>query len=221
MAGRDSSERPGPDFPPGNGGSSAGDDVLEQGGWPRPVLTWRPPRVAVVLAAAGLLACLIVGYAAGGWHARHRAAALGRSPAASPVALSAAAALALSQSSGQCSARIGHALLQLGVQVTNQSAADVTLRRVRAALPLGGLEAISQAWGPCGELPTARDPSDNFLPAGASTWFTVTFRVLTTCPGPLPVQFTIDYDWRGRAAATRLPGFADLGQVSYPGCLGS
>jgi hypothetical protein len=49
--------------------------------------------------------------------------------------------------------QIGHAL-QLGVQVTNESSADLTLGRVTVVLPLGGLKVISQAWGPCGQLPT-------------------------------------------------------------------
>ena len=35
---------------------------------------------------------------------------------------------------------------------------------------------------------------DNAIPAGGSAWFTVTFKVLVKCPGPLPVQFTLGYD---------------------------
>ena len=191
---------------------------MEQGGRELPVLRWRPPRVAVILAAVALLAGLVAGYAAGDRHARTSAVPLPRSrSASSPTALSAAGTAALSQSGGQCSAQIGHAL-QLGVQVTNASAAGVTLRRVKAVLPLGGLKAIAQAWGPCGELPAASDVAGASLPAGSSTWFTVTFKVLIRCPGPLPVQFTADYDWRSRPAVAHLPGFADLGQVPYAGC---
>ena len=221
MTGRDGSEGPGPDFLPGSSRSSAGDDVLEQGGRQLPVLAWRPPRVAVILAAAALLAGLVAGYAAGDRHASNRAVPLPHSHgAASAGALPAAGAVALSQSGGQCSAQIGHEL-QLGVQVTNESPAGLTLRRVTAVLPLGGLRAISQAWGPCGQLPTVSDAAGNSLPAGSSTWFTVTFKVLVRCPGPLPVQFTLDYDWHDRPAATHLPGFPDLGQVPYAGCPGN
>lgn len=54
------------------------------------------------------------------------------------------------------------------------------------------LKAISQAWGPYGELAVASDTPDYALPAGASTWFTVTFKVLVKCPEALPVQFTLD-----------------------------
>jgi hypothetical protein len=56
------------------------------------------------------------------------------------------------------------------------------------------------------------------LSPGASTWFTVTFKVLVRCPGPMPVQFLLDYVQRGRPASARLPGFNDLSQVTYSGC---
>ena len=107
---------------------------------------------------------------------------------------------------------------ELGVQVTNLSAAGITLSRVEAILPLGGLRAISQQGGPCGALPAARDLVGNSLAPGASTWFTMTFKVLMKCPGPLPVQFTVDYASSGQPAAASLPGFPDLSQVPYTGC---
>ena len=56
------------------------------------------------------------------------------------------------------------------------------------------------------------------LPAGESTWFTVTFRVLLRCPQPLPVEFTVHYDQQGRPGSSHLPGFSDLGQVPYRAC---
>ena len=59
---------------------------------------------------------------------------------------------------------------------------------------------------------------DNAIPAGGSAWFTVTFKVLVKCPGPLPVQFTLGYDQLGREATIRLPGFEDLGDVPYASC---
>lgn len=123
----------------------------------------------------------------------------------------------MSQSSGACSVQTGR-LLQLGVQVTNQSQAAVTLRRVTAVLPMGGLRQVSHTWGPCGELPAASGAAVDALPAGASTWFTVTFKVLVRCPAPLPVQFTLEYDRLGRPATIRLPGFVDLGHVPYASC---
>jgi hypothetical protein len=197
--------------PPWAAGSPAGEDVLEQGGRRLPVPPWRPSLAAVILAAAAVLAGLVVGYAAGARHARSSPAA--RSPAR-PAALVAGS---VTQSLRQCSAQVGRAL-QLGVQVTNDSAEAVRLLWVQAVLPMGGLAAIAQAWGPCGELPAATGSPDNLLPAGASTWFTVTFQVLVRCPGPLPVQFALDYDQSGRVTSIRLPGFADLGHVPYAGC---
>jgi hypothetical protein len=218
VTGRDDTERPGPGFAPGSSGPSAGDDVVELGSRQLPILQRRPPPIAVILAAAGLLVGLVAGYAAGDRHARNSAAPLSRSRAASsPATPSAAGAFTLTQGDRQCSAQIGHAL-QLGVQVTNPSAAPLTLRRVKVVLPLAGLEEISQAWGPCGELPTGGGVPDNAVPAGGSAWFTVTFKVLVTCPGPLPVQFTVGYDQLGRAATLHMPGFDDLSHVPYASC---
>jgi hypothetical protein len=198
----------------------AGDDVLEMGSRRGPVLRWRPPTAALVLAAVGLLVGLAVGYAAG---ARPAGKPLSSPhPAASQTTGSfAAGGFPLSQTGPGCSAQIGHEL-QLGLEVTNLSATAITLRRVEVMLPMGGLKATSQAWGPCGELPTPGDALGNALPLtlgpGASAWFTVTFQVLVSCPQPLPVHFALDYDQSGRPAAIPLPSFPDLGQVSYGKC---
>jgi len=221
MSGRDDGERLQPYVPPGSDKPPAGDDVLEAGRRRRPVPGWRPPAAALVLGAAGLLIGLAVGYAVG---ARHD----GKPPppsraASSPTGPSfAAGGFPLSQSGPECSAQVGREL-QLGVEVTNLSTTAVTLRRVSVVLPLGGLRATSQAWGPCGEVPAAAQAPGNALPPtlgpGGSAWFTVTFQVLVRCPGPLPVQFTIDFDQGGRpAGAMPLPSFPDLSQVPYAGC---
>jgi hypothetical protein len=205
---------------PDGDGSGAGDDVLELGGRRRPVLRWWPPSAALVLGAAVLLAGLAVGYAAGARHAGEPAAPPSPSRAA-PAAPFSAGGFPLSQSGPQCSVQTGREL-QVGLQITNLSSAAVRLRRVEVVLPLGGLRVTSQAWGPCGELPATGEAPGNILPPtlgrGASSWFTITFQVLVRCPQPLPVQFTLDYDQQGRAAAIRLPGFPDLGQVPYSGC---
>ena len=50
---------------PDGGLPPAGDDVLEMGSRRGPVLRWRPPMAALVLAAMALLVGLAVGYAAG------------------------------------------------------------------------------------------------------------------------------------------------------------
>lgn len=219
MSGPDDGERLRPFRPPGSG-EAAGDDVLEAGRRPRKPPGWRPSAAALVLGAAGLLVGLAVGYAAG---ARHAGKPLPppRATSSPSTPLFAAGGFPLSQSGPECSAHTGHDL-QLGLEVTNLSATAVTLRRIRVVLPLGGLKATSQAWGPCGELPAAAQVPGRALALtlgpGASAWFTVTFEVLVRCPGPLPVQFTLDYDQAGRAAAMPLPSFPDLSQVPYPGC---
>jgi hypothetical protein len=222
---RDGSQHQEPEFPPG--GENAAGDVVEQGGgrlpspnwWPmnwRP-FNWRSPRGAAILLAVGLVAGLAVGYAAGDRHASRSASPPRPAPAASasPALSLAASSPALIQAIGTCAVQNGREL-QLGVQVTNQSTANVTLSLVRPVLPLGGLKWISQQWAPCSTLPTGQDPA--VLTPGASTWFSVTFEVLVRCPGPLPVEFTVDYLLNGRSAATSLPGFPDLGQVPYTGC---
>jgi len=209
---------------PDGDGPGAGDDVLEQGGRRRPVPRWWPPPAALVLGATALLAGLAAGYSAGARHATGHAAPPSPSPtpaAAAPAAPFSAGGFPLSQSGPQCSVQAGRKL-QVGLQITNLSPAAVRLRRVEVVLPLGGLKVTSQAWGPCGELPATGQTPGSMLPPtlgrGASTWITVTFQVLVSCPQPLPVQFSLDYDQQGRAAAIRLPGFPDLAQVPYTGC---
>jgi hypothetical protein len=210
-----------PGSPPGGGDPPAGADVLESGNWRRSARRWRPPQAAVVLGAAGLLAGLAglaAGYVIGTHHAGNHPAALSRSRGAARAASPPVAGdFPLSQAGPECSAQTGHEL-QLGLQVTNTSATAVTLRRVDVVLPLGGLRPVAQAWGPCGELPSLGQASGAVLPAGASTWFTVTLRVLVGCPQALPVQFRLRYDLGGRPGSSFLAGFSDLGQVPYAGC---
>src|SRR5579864_7459680 len=147
---------------PGGGDPPAGADVLESGNWRRPARRWwppsarrwRPPRAAVVLGAAGLLAGLAAGYAIGTLHAGNHPAASARSRGAAQAAASPVVGdLPLIQDGPRCSAQTGREL-QLGMQVTNTAATSVTLHRVDVLLPLGGLRPVSQAWGPCGELPS-------------------------------------------------------------------
>jgi len=208
-----------------DGADDLATDVLEQGGRHFPSLNWRPPRVAAILLAVGLIIGLAAGYAAGNRQASRTVSP----PIASHGSASPAPAPglninqlvpygdgpALNQAIGTCSAQSGQEL-QLGVQVTNGSAAEIRLGGIHTVLPLGGLRVISQQWAPCGMIGAPQDPPP-LLP-GDSTWFSVTLKVLASCPGPFPVQFTIDYS-RGRVAASvRLPGFPDLTQVPYTGC---
>ncbi len=202
--------------------------LLLPDGWPAPGGR-RPSRGAAVLAAAALVVGLVAGYAAGNRQVHGDAAvpaptASGptvspASPASSPSPIFPfAVSSALIQGTGACSVQSGRHLA-LGVQFSNQSAVPVTLRSVRAVLPLGGLTAGAWHWAPCGALPqTLAAQGDEILQPGASTWLTMTFTVKAGCPGPLPVQFTVGYLAPGRSYTGSLPGFPDLGQVPYTGC---
>ncbi len=227
---------------PGADDSAA--DVVEQGGrrffpslnWPS--LHWRPSRGAAVLLAVGLVIGLATGYAVG-YRQGPRAAGpptagpSSASPLPGPAPVQTFAVgtptpiegsgavvqggLALTQDTGSCSALSGREL-QLGVQVTNRSASTIRLGQIHIVLPLGGLRVISQQWAPCGAIGAVQDPVS--LGPGDSTWFSVSVQVLVACPGPLPVEFTVDYTWAGKHAAANLPGFSDLSHVPYAGCPG-
>ena len=196
---------------PGDAGPG-GPDVVQQGD------RWaRGPAFAAGLAAVALVLGVGVGYAVGRNQAPSRPAV---APSAKGSTASAAPALSLpelGQSGQQCSEQIGRRL-QLGVQVTNESASSVRLSNVRVIMPLGGLKPTAHAWGTCGQLPGSANPQATLVSAGGSAWFTVTFRVLERCPGALPVQFLLSYDRGGSTKTVRLPGFVDLGHVPYSGC---
>ena len=157
-------------------------------------------------------------------------------PGAYSSSLSIAGPSELAQTGGACSVQRGWDL-QLGVELINLSGTAVTLGQVRSILPLGGLRPVSQQWGPCGEISSSWQTSGGgsfvFIKSstgevegGSSTvlapygtaWLSVTFRVLVACPVPLPVQFRVSYQENGRTGTAQLPGFPDLGQVTYTGC---
>ncbi len=128
----------------------------------------------------------------------------------------------LAQTGGACSVQPGRDL-QIGVEVINLSGTAVTLGPVRSILPLGGLRPVSQQWASCGAIvPSSGSPAGpTVLPPFGTAWLSVTFRVLVACPRPLPVQFSVSYQKNGRTDTAQLPGFSDLGQVTYTGCRAS
>ncbi len=144
----------------------------------------------------------------------------------------------LAQAVGACSVQRGPDL-QVGVEVINLSGTAVTLGQARPILPLGGLRLVSQQWAPCGAWPPAEGGTIGLIGASAAevearsaagavvlppygtAWLSVTFRVLVACPRPLPVQFSVSYQENGRTDTVRMPGFPDLGQVTYTGCQGN
>jgi hypothetical protein len=150
----------------------------------------------------------------------------------------------LAQTGGACSMRHGREL-QVGVEVINLSATAVTLGQAKAILPRGGLRLVSQQWAPCGALSPSWQAADGgmivsvisstgvveegsstpgsaaVLPPDGTAWLSATFRVLATCPTPLPVQFSVSYRGNGRTGTAQLAGFSDLGQVTPTGCKSS
>jgi hypothetical protein len=220
-------------------GDPADDDLLELGSdrpprqlrpswWP----SWRPPRLprfaailAVAALAVGVGAGLGVGYTAGQHHAAPRTAAATPS-GVSPSAAALAGGPTLAQTGNLCSQQQGTTVLQLGIQVANDSTAPLTLLRVRTVLPMGGLKVVGLGWGPCGELPLGPvaegDPQisgvDQYLAAQATGWFTVTVKVLGICPSALPVQFQVSYGQHGKISTVPMAGFNDLANVGYSGC---
>jgi hypothetical protein len=166
-------------------------------------------------------------------------AASAAGPGAYSSSLGIAGISGLAQTGGTCSVQRGREL-QVGVEVINLSGTAVTLGQVRPILPLGGLRPVSQQWAPCGAISASWQAADGgtivltrpstgqveaagaaFLPPGGTAWLSVTFQVLVACPRPLPVQFSVRYQENGRTDTAQLPGFPDLGQVTYTGCKGS
>jgi len=150
----------------------------------------------------------------------------------------------LAQAGPECSAQHGHQL-QVGVEVINLSGSTLSLGRIKPVLPIGGMRPIAEQWVPCGTIPSPGQgsgqgsgtfiwvstsagstgdpnllPGGDTVPPGGTAWLSVTFQVLVTCPGPLPVQFTVSYSESGHTQTTQLPGFSDLGEVPYSGCPG-
>ena len=150
----------------------------------------------------------------------------------------------LAQTGGACSVQHGHEL-QVGVEVINLSNTEVTLERATPVLPHGGLSLVSKQWAPCGALSSSWQAADGgmivfvksstgvvevgsttpssaaVLPPNGTAWLSATFRVLTACPSPLPVEFSVGYQESGRTHTAQLAGFPNLAQVSYTGCKGS
>jgi hypothetical protein len=120
-----------PDRPPWSSEPAAGPDILEQGSDQPPVRWRRPPTVAIILGAAGLLVGLAAGYAAGTLHAGKATASPAQSGAtASPTTIS--------------TVLIGSA----SSQVQLQCSATGTLRQLDASIAHGTVIIIFSPTGP-------------------------------------------------------------------------
>jgi len=200
-------------------------DVIEHGRERDRLERWRAwaGRRPAVLAVAVLAVGLIAGYLAGHQHSRPPAAppTARASATASATAGSAQPATldlppALTATGNRCAVQSG-TMLQLGIEVANQSPRPVAVGSFRAVLPIGGLRATGIAVGTCGALPNGA-PGAVTLPPGATEWLTITFQVLVRCPQAYPVQFQVSYTGGGRSTVVQLDEFPDLGQVAYSGC---
>jgi hypothetical protein len=166
--------------------------------------------------AAGPALILVVVAAAAGYLFGHRHGAATATPSAPPSSAAPEVALPVVPTSKRCSVELKDRL-QLGLEIVNQSATAVSLRKVEAVLPLKGLRATATSWGSCGQLSPAPGGDNYPLPAGATAWLSITFDVLVACPAPLPVGFTVQYTQGGLSGIADLPGFPDLGDVPYAG----
>ena len=188
---------------------------------------WRLSRGAVVLAALTLIAGLGAGYAAG--RGAGGAATPGLVRASAPSARTARTVPPADnpladvgpavENIQACSSQSGTEL-QLGIEVTDTSAAPVTLTAVTPAFAPGdtGLREVGWQWAPCGAITDGYYQSTAPLTPGSSAWLAVTFKVTVRCPSAYRVSFDVSYV-TGRAHGTvTLPGFPDLSQVAYTGC---
>jgi hypothetical protein len=202
-------------------GSGTGDpapDVIELGSRQAPWQQWRRPGT-VWLAGVALIAGAAAGYLIGTQRAEHAAGAVAGQAPTSQLLVS-AGEQPPTATDKRCSVQLGDQL-QLGVEIVNLSATGVTLTRANVELPLGGLRVARTAWGACGQLSATAGTYPYLLPPGATIWLSATFDVLTTCPGPLPVQFSVEYAEAGANSTADLGGFDDLGGIPSTGCAAS
>ncbi|MFC6080132.1 hypothetical protein [Sphaerisporangium aureirubrum] len=162
-----------------------------------------------VLALVLIVVAAMAGYLVGSRHAAATA-----TPGTPSSSLTPAVTEPIAWTSKRCSVQLKDRL-QLGIEIVNQSTTDVTLRQARPVLPLHGLNATTTTWGGCGQLSPTAAGADYPLPAGATTWLTITFDVLVPCPAPIPVMFTVNYTQSSHSGTADLPGFSDLGDVPY------
>lgn len=188
---------------------------------------WRPPRGGgAVLAAVTLLAGLAAGYVAtrgtSGVAPRPSAS---RAPSAPIVEAPLSQPLsnfepAMEQLTEACSSQSGTEL-QLAIQVTNTSAATVTVNGVKPVFEAAAGEYREVSWqrAPCGAIAHGLLPRTAVpLAPGSTISLSVTLKVLVRCPAAYPVKFNVSYVSGGARGTVSLPGFPGTGPVAYSGC---
>jgi hypothetical protein len=182
----------------------------------------RPPRrpllrrPAVGLVAAALLVGAVAGYFVGDSHGKVARPTPSAGPSAGAASLDHSPALA--DIGIVCSSQVGRTTLQLGVRLDNESAVEVTLRRLEVTFPLGGMKLTSSNLGACGQQVGLVPVAGAFVPPGGYVWLAATVEVQVACPAPLPVQLTVFYVQSGLPPQSLATGFPDLGHVPYSGC---
>ena len=183
----------------------------------RPPTRWslRPSWLAALLAAA-LAAGIGIGYLIGRPDHHHRPAAVATTP------LPAGSALAeipqLNPPDDYCSGVLPGRRLMLGALVVNSTSRPLVLTKLSGSFPLGGLQLVDTQVGQCDNNASERVDGHRVEPS-AEVWLTLIVDVMgTSCPGPLPVGFVLDYTVDGAPHSQELAGFPDLGGVPFPGC---
>lgn len=194
------------------GSPAAGKERIDQGSDQDP---WQPPRMSSLVRTALLvLAGVVVG--AFGWQQLARPHS-GTQPPPRP-ATSAPAPIPELDAQQICEYVHG-SVLEVSFQLVNVGRGPVRVVAVRPELPLGLLRptGVALAPGHCGPA-NAPTPGDGPLPPGASIPVTLSFRLLTPCPQPAPVQATVDVAGSFPDATVLVPLLPDLGQVRFPDC---
>jgi hypothetical protein len=169
-------------------------------------------EVTLAMLAVGLVAGFVVGRVS--VHHKHQVAKPVSTPTRPAIAIGVPPIVFTGNSCG-----VQRGLdLQLGIEVKNQSNAEVRLGKVLPTFPLGGLHVIASGLGTCGEIQLASPFATPVLAPGMTGWVTATVSVAVRCPQPLPVDFMVRFEQQGRSSATVLDGFPDLSQVAYRDC---
>lgn len=203
-----------------------------------PAMRFGASRASVTFALAALAVGLLAGFF-GGRLTAHKAGhkTMAYATVITPMVVPIGDTIAMT--GGRCAVQAGHNL-ELGLEIRNETGGPVTLRAIRPMFPLGGLRTISSGFGPCGALPatqlppaasavlacggtTPRTPRACGLSVapGATDWIHATVAVTGGCPEALPVWFKVGYSSARDSGVAALPGFPDLGPVSYRHCRGT
>jgi hypothetical protein len=199
-------------------GAGAGGDVIH-GRPPRSSTRWpmRPSWLAGALVVA-LLAGIGIGYLIGhSDHGKHVAAATPTPSALSPV-VRALPGIALRPGT-TCfglAASNGEPLM-VGVELADEDIRPVVLTGLHGVFPLGGLRQIGSQVGQC-DNNAIEQVSGHRIEPSATIWLSLILDVQVRCPGPLPVQFRLDYTVGGTPSTQTVNPFPDLDGVPYPGC---